>query len=129
MLRQPMMINNFSGFSSLTRFIFWLGMLVMTTLLLVPQEFVSSVIFDWWDKAQHTLAFGVLMLLGFIAYLKYFGRVVIGLILYGAVIEIIQSWTGWRQGDVMDALADMVGVLVIGLLIRGYQIHRVHHGR
>lgn len=71
-------------------------MLVMTTLFLVPQEFVSSAIFDWWDKAQHALVFGVLMLLGFVAYPKYFWSVAISLILYGAVIEIIQSWTGWR---------------------------------
>jgi VanZ family protein len=103
-------------------------MLVMTALFLVPQEFVSSGIFDWWDKAQHALAFGTLMLLGSIAYPKYFWRVVIGLTLYGAVIEIIQSWTGWRQCDLMDALADMVGVLVIGLLIHGYQNHRLRHG-
>ena len=103
-------------------------MLVMTILFLVPQEFVSSVFFDWWDKAQHALAFGVLMLLGFVAYSKYFWRLVIGLILYGALIEIIQSWTRWRQGDVMDALADTVGVLAIGLLIRGYQNHRSRHG-
>ena len=97
-------------------------------LVLIPQEFVSSAIFDWLDKAQHALAFGVLMLLGFIAHPKYFWRVVIGLILYGAVIEIIQSSTGWRQGDVMDALADSVGVLVIGLFIGGYQNHRMRHG-
>ena len=103
-------------------------MMVMTALFLVPQEFVSSGIFDWWDKAQHAVAFGTLMLLGFIAYSKYFWEMVISLILYGAVIEIIQSWTGWRQGDVMDALADTVGVLVIGLLIRGYQTHRLRGG-
>ena len=93
----------------------------MTILFLVPQQFVSSGIFDWWDKAQHAVALGVLMLLGFIAYPKYFWRMVMGLILYGVAIELIQSWTAWRQGDVMDALADMVGVLLMGLLIKVYQ--------
>jgi hypothetical protein len=120
-------INNLSWFPLLARLIFWLVMLVMTALFLVPQEFVSGVIFDWWDKAQHALAFGVLMLLGFIAYSMHFWRVAIGLILYGTIIEIIQSWTGWRQGDVMDALADTVGVLVIALLIHGYQNHCIRH--
>lgn len=120
-------MNNSGRYPLLARFIFWLVMLVMTALFLVPQEFVSSAIFDWWDKAQHAVAFGVLMLLGFIAYPKYFWRVAIGLILYGAVIEIIQSWTGWRQGDGMDALADMVGVLLIAFLIQGYQNHRLRH--
>ena len=96
-------------------------MMVMTTLFLVPQEFVSSAIFDWWDKAQHAVAFGVVMLIGFVAYPMYFWRVVISLILYGAVIEIIQSWTDWRQGDVLDTVADAVGVLLMGLLIKIYQ--------
>lgn len=128
MSRQPRMMNNSSWFSLLARYIFWLVMLVMTILFLAPQEFVSGDIFHWWDKAQHALAFGVLMLLGFVAYPKYFWSVVISLILYGAVIEIIQSWTGWRQGDVMDTLADMVGVLVIAFFILGYQNHRIRSG-
>jgi len=115
------MMNNFSQFPLLARFIFWLVMMVMTTLFLVPQEFVSSAIFDWWDKAQHAVAFGVLMLIGFVAYPMYFWRAVISLILYGAVIEIIQSWTDWRQGDVLDTVADAVGVLLMGLLIKIYQ--------
>lgn len=114
-------MNNSSWFDLLARLIFWLIMLVMTALFLVPQEFVSGAIFDWWDKAQHALAFGVLMLLGFVAYPKYFWRIAMSLIVYGAVIEVIQSWTGWRQGDVMDVLADAVGVLLMGLLIKAYQ--------
>ena len=114
-------MNNSSQFPLLARFIFWLVMMVMTALFLVPQEFVSSAIFDWWDKAQHAVAFSVLILIGFIAYPMNFWRAVISLILYGAFIEIIQSWTGWRQGDVMDALADMVGVLLMGLIIKAYQ--------
>jgi len=96
-------------------------MLVMTILFLVPQQFVSSGIFDWWDKAQHALAFGVLMLLGFLAYPRAFWKVAIALILYGVAIEVIQSWTGWRSGEVLDAVADAVGVLLMGLLIKAYQ--------
>ena len=115
------MMNNSSWLLWLAKFIFWLVMLVMTVLFLVPQQFVSSGIFDWWDKAQHAVAFGTLMLLGFIAYPKCFSWMVMGLILYGAAIEIIQSWTGWRQGDVLDVVADAVGVLLMGLLIKDYQ--------
>jgi VanZ family protein len=102
-------------------------MMVMTALFLVPQEFVSSAIFDWWDKAQHAVAFSVLMLIGFVAYPIYFWRVVISLILYGVVIEIIQSWTDWRQGDVLDTVADAVGVLLMGLLIKIYQSYKAQH--
>lgn len=115
------MMNSSSRYPRLAQFTFWLVMMVMTILFLVPQEFVSSGIFDWWDKAQHATAFGTLMLLGYFTYSKYFWRLVIGLTVYGVMIELIQSWTGWRQGDVLDTLADAVGVLLMGLLIKAYQ--------
>ncbi len=99
-------------------------MLVMTILFLVPQHFVSSGIFDWWDKAQHALAFGVLMLLGFLTYRRAFWKLAIALILYGVIIELIQSWTGWRSGEVLDAAADGVGIVLSGLLIQGHGFWR-----
>ena len=114
-------MNNSSRYPRLAQFIFWLVMMMMTALFLVPQEFVSGGIFDWWDKVQHAVVFGTLMLLGYFAYPKYFWSMAISLILYGAVIEIIQSWTGWRQGEVLDAVADAVGVLLMCLLIKAYQ--------
>ncbi len=66
------------------------------------------------------MAFGVLMLLGFLAYSRAFWKVAIALILYGVAIEVIQSWTGWRSGEVLDAVADAVGIVLSGLLIQGY---------
>ena len=110
------------------RLTFWFVMLVVTILFLVPQQFVSSGIFDWWDKAQHAVAFGVLMLFGYFGYPACFWRVAIGLTLYGVMIEIIQSWMGWRQGDVIDALADAVGVLLMSLIIKAYQSYRAVSG-
>lgn len=95
-------------------------MVVMTILFLVPQQFVSSGIFDWWDKAQHALAFGVLMLLVFLAYPRSFWKLAMALILYGVAIEVIQSWAGWRSGEVLDAVADGVGIVLSGLLIQGH---------
>jgi VanZ family protein len=99
-------------------------MLMMTILFLVPQQFVSSEIFDWWDKAQHALAFGVLMLLGFLAYPRAFWKLAIALILYGIAVEFIQSWMGWRSGEVLDAVADGVGIVLSGLLIQGHGFWR-----
>ncbi len=120
-------MSNSRWFHRLPRLIFWLVMLVMTILFLVPQQFVSSPIFDWWDKAQHALAFGVLMLLGFLAYSRAFWKVAMGLILYGVAIEVIQSWTGWRSGEVLDAAADGVGIVLSGLLIQGHGFWRKSH--
>jgi VanZ family protein len=110
------------------RILFWSAFFSVGVLSLLPAEQLPPMVFGWWDKAQHAIAFGVLMLLAFIAYPMYFWRMFIGLILYGAIIEIIQSSTDWRHGDVMDALADAVGVLVISLIIRGYQNHRLRGG-
>jgi VanZ family protein len=118
------MMSNSRWFLNLPGFIFWIVMLVMTILFLVPQQFVSSPIFDWWDKAQHTLAFGVLMLLGFLAYPRAFWKLAIALILYGVAIEVIQSLTGWRSGEVLDAVADRVGIVLSGVLIQGHGFWR-----
>ncbi len=96
----------------------------MTILFLVPQQFVSSGMFDWWDKAQHALAFGVLMLLGFFAYSRACWKLAMALILYGVAIEVIQSWTGWRSGEVLDAVADAVGIVLSVLLIQGHGFWR-----
>jgi VanZ family protein len=116
-----------SWFHRLPRLIFWIVMVVMTILFLVPQQFVSSGIFDWWDKAQHALAFGVLMLLGFFAYSRALWKLAMALILYGIAIEVIQSWTGWRSGEVLDAVADGVGIMFGGLLIQGHRFWRKSH--
>lgn len=117
-------MSNSRCFHRLPRLIFWMVMLVMTILFLVPQQFVSSPIFDWWDKAQHALAFGVLMLLGFLAYPRAFWKVAIALILYGVAIEVIQSWTGWRSGEILDAVADALGIVLSGSLIQGHGFWR-----
>lgn len=73
--------------------------------------------FNLWDKAQHALAFALLTITGNLAYPKLIKAVYVGLIVYGAAIEIFQSTlTSTRFGEVSDLLADSVGV-VIGLAI------------
>ncbi|HEY1057284.1 MAG TPA: hypothetical protein VGE55_00985 [Limnobacter sp.] len=61
--------------------------------------------FDWWDKAQHSLAFLVLGGLGLLAYSEKPGRIVPGLLVYGASIELAQAASGWSYGDWQDWLA------------------------
>jgi hypothetical protein len=34
----------------------------------------------------------------------------LGLLIYGAVIELAQAATGWRQGDWLDWIANALGV-------------------
>jgi hypothetical protein len=64
------------------------------------------------------------MLLGFLAYPRAFWKLAIALILYGVAIEVIQSRTGWRSGEVLDAVTDAVGIVLCGLLIQGHEFWR-----
>jgi VanZ family protein len=88
---------------------FWALVVLTTVMSLMPNEQVpSSLVF--WDKAQHTLGFAALAVLGLLAYPLAVPRVLAGLLLFGAGIECAQALTGWRQGDWMDWLADAVGI-------------------
>lgn len=97
---------------------FWIALAAVGLLSLTPVEHLPSQVFDVWDKAQHAAGFALLALLGGLAHRDQRPRVLIGLLLYGALIEVAQSATGWRHGDLLDLLADAVGVLA-GLLALG----------
>ena len=93
---------------------FWILLLTTLWLSLIPADQIPSE-FHFWDKAQHALGFAAL---AFTSLLGYPGRVrllMVGLMLFGAGIEFLQSLTGWRHGDWADWVADCVG-LVMGAL-------------
>ena len=52
----------------LLRFSFCVAFFAVGFFSLLPAEHLPSVAFDWWDKAQHALAFMVLGSLGLLAY-------------------------------------------------------------
>ena len=108
------MIVKFSTIKS-SRALFWLTFAVLTYLFLVPQQYLAPEVFDWWDKLQHSLAFGVLTILGLLAHARTGSRVfqvIILLSIYGALIEVLQSLSGWRYGEFRDWLADVLGVVI-----------------
>ncbi|MSP86542.1 MAG: hypothetical protein EXR42_03965 [Methylotenera sp.] len=79
--------------------------------------------FQFWDKAQHTLAFAILAIVGGLAFPQKVNLVVVGLIMHGALIEILQSTlTTTRFGDPLDWATDSIGVL-IGLVIYAKRTH------
>jgi VanZ family protein len=90
---------------------FWTALAAVGLLSLTPVEHLPSQVFDVWDKAQHAAGFALLALLGGTAHRDQRPRVLTGLLLYGGLIEVAQSATGWRHGDLLDLLADGVGVL------------------
>jgi VanZ family protein len=94
---------------------FGVALVTFTVLALLPSEMLTAPVFNWWDKAQHAAAFAVLTALGFAAFAHRPWRVVVGLVCFGAAIELAQLAVGWRFGEWQDLLADMVGVLAVGV--------------
>lgn len=72
------------------------------------------------DKWLHVLAFAALALWFSGLYeARSFWRVAIGLVAFGAAIEVLQRVVGYRSADIFDLLADIVGIVIglgIGLL-------------
>lgn len=98
------------------RLAFWCLLSVITVMSLTPVAHLPRA-FDIWDKAQHAAGFGVLTMTGVCAYHGGPWRWVVAMGLYGAGIELAQAATGWRTGDALDWVADMVGVAA-ALLVR-----------
>lgn len=98
---------------------FWIACIVFEFLCLIPTAYLPSGLFDWWDKAQHVFAFSCLSTLGIFAYRKSVGMVVIGLLLYGGLIEVLQWLMGWRSGEIADWMADGIGILIGSTLMQG----------
>jgi len=97
-----------------------LAMGLVTVLALLPVEHLQLPVFAWWDKAQHALAFAVLTAGACLLWPRATVRVVVGMIAYGAALEIAQWAVGWRFAEWSDLLADAVGVVVaVGLMKLG----------
>lgn len=101
----------------MTKIAFWIACIVFGFLCLIPAAYLSSGLFDWWDKAQHVFAFFWLSSMGIFAHQKSVGKVVIGLLIYGGLIEVLQWLTGWRSGEFADWVADGIGILIGGTLM------------
>lgn len=64
-----------------------------------------------WDKLQHAIAYAALAAwFGCVVRPERFGRLGLCLIAFGVLIEILQGFTGYRQFDLVDMIADILGV-------------------
>jgi VanZ family protein len=104
---------NIAGFSvRYMPYIFACSLVLTTIMALIPSQIAPNP-FNLWDKAAHALAFVVLSLSASFAYPTKTKRLYIGLLLYGAGIEVLQhTMTTTRTGETADLLADAVGVLL-----------------
>lgn len=97
-----------------------LAIMGVFVLALLPPHLLMAPVFNWWDKAQHALAFAMLTGWGFWAWPLARPWVVAGLLTLGAAIELAQWVSGWRFAEWTDWAADAVGVFVVwGLVVTG----------
>jgi VanZ family protein len=87
---------------------------VIVWLSVAPTTAIPSV--NMWDKLEHAGAYVGLALIGAWAFRSRSWRLALGLFALGVGVEIAQATMGWgRQGDVLDAVANSVGI-GLGLL-------------
>ncbi|TXI66628.1 MAG: VanZ family protein [Limnohabitans sp.] len=103
--------------------LWWLALLLVLVLALLPGRYLQSPVFNWWDKAQHAAAFAVLAWWGMRCWPGRGVWVLAGLVFFGTGIEGLQHASGWRHGDWADVMADVCGLFV------GYTCHRVFRPR
>lgn len=88
----------------------------ITVLALMPAKTVPAT--SGWDKLDHWSAFFTLSLLAAHAFpRRSFWQLALILVGYGVGIEVAQYCTPDRDADVMDVVADSIGILIYGLLI------------
>lgn len=97
------------------RFSLWLWAFVICALVVLVLALLPSPppgLTTGWDKSNHLLAFAVLAWLGCKAFPQRVAVALLGLLAYGALIEILQSFTPTRSAEWLDLLADSLGILV-----------------
>ena len=90
------------------RFIFFITAMAVLFLAIAPTS--TPLPTTGWDKSNHIIAFAVLAYLGRQAFLQNAFKIIIGLIAYGGLIELMQTFTPTRSGEWQDLLADVVGI-------------------
>ena len=98
------------------RAIFWLLLLAVAILSLISVD--TQQIFVWQDKVHHLVAYAVLFwcLLGAYEKQQHIWFLGILLTIFSGLIEVTQSYTGHRQAELMDLIANGTGILSVALL-------------
>lgn len=105
---------------SRTRLFWRLALLLLlcvgTWLALVPAPPRQATL--GWDKLNHAVAFAMLAALGALGFAHARVRIALALLAYGALIEVLQSFTPTRTAEWLDLLADVLGIAAGMLLTR-----------
>lgn len=90
--------------------VFIAAVAVILYLTLAPNEDVpgSGMV---WDKAAHSIAYGLLVIVGLLMSTHRRWMVILGVWLLGVGVEIVQGIMGFgRNGDWRDAVANTIGI-------------------
>lgn len=92
------------------RILFIIGLISVAALSLLPQETLPDI--QIWDKWQHLAAYAALAFTGCGASANRQGMwwMIAGVIVYGAVLEIAQTFIPGRAGSFADLAANCIGV-------------------
>ena len=101
-----------SCFKTLLTVIAWSWAVAICILSLIPPVDAGIQIFSHIDKVQHLVAYGIAMLLFGLLYPTQYKWSVIGLLLMGLSLELLQSLTSTRHMDGFDMIANTLGVLL-----------------
>lgn len=103
------------------KLIFILCLAVLTYLLLMEMAPTNDGSL-YKDKLQHIVAFGGMAFWGLLAFQRYFKSVMLGLTVFGALMEVMQGvLTTTRQPSVFDWVADVVGILLAWGVVIAWQ--------
>ncbi len=97
--------------------LFWLGVLIVLLLLLMPLAENPNPGIRHLDKWVHAIIFMGLAWLALRAWPAWSWRILFGLLVLAGLTEVLQGLTGWRTASLADFYADGVGIGLV-LIVR-----------
>src|SRR6476620_1693869 len=95
---------------SYARWVFAACLVVVMVFALLPPHIIEPPMA--WDKLNHAMTFAVLAMMGCSVYPERKVQVLFGLLMYGVLIELLQSLTDYRTAEALDVVADGVGLFI-----------------
>jgi VanZ family protein len=102
-------------------------LLVLSILCLYPLSFPALPNFSYFDKFMHLSFYAVIGIGAIIDYfltwntkipIGKFNKLALCLIIFGVTIEILQAFSGYRQGEFSDIVANSLGVFLVWLFVK-----------
>ena len=103
--------------STYYRILFWLCAMAAVIVSLVPTT--GAQLFDLQDKVAHVVLYASLYFIAVQAYGSSFSLLLLAIMVigFGLSLEIAQSMTSYRYGDIWDFVANSIGVIAVWLLL------------